>query len=127
MVQGAQILASGALDTQAQGGQPVHLATSFYDDGIAREFNAEASCSATGCADHVVASAGSPLMFQAPALKDLLTVPGDKRLPLYVQRQWPDSDAMQTAALRSRFEADARQFVSQLDITTLVTQVGSRP
>ncbi len=127
MTQGAQLLQSGSLKARARGGQPMQLATSFYDDGIAREFDAEASCSATSCADHVAGSATSPIMFQAPAFKDLLTVAQGKRLPLYVQREWPDSDPAPTDALRSRFEADTRRFVSQLDLTPIVAQVGSRP
>ncbi len=127
MVQGAHLLSSGAVDTKAQGGLPVHLATSFYDDGIEREFNAEASCSLTGCANHLAGSADGALVMQAPSLADMFFVASGRRLPLYVQRHWPDSDPAGTPALRTQFEADAQQFMSQLDVSPLVTQLGSRP
>lgn len=127
MVQGAHLISTGSVDTTARGGVPVHFATSFYDDGIAREFNAEASCSVSGCANHLAGSAESAVVLQAPSLKDIFFVAGGPRLPLYVQREWPDSDPIPTPALRTQFEADAQKFISQLDVAPLVTQLGSKP
>ena len=126
-VQGAQLLSSGAMDTNARGGQSVHLATSFYDDTIAREFNAEASCSPTACADHTAGSPTSTFVLQMPAFKDVVTIPVTRRLPLYLQREAPDTDPTPTPALRAAFETEARHFITQLDIAPLVNTLGSRP
>jgi exosortase J len=117
---------TGSFDAITRQALPVHFVTSFYDDGISRNYDAEASCSDTGCSGRLVRSSHEGFFFKAPAFSDLTLVPRGKRLPILLRREWPDRDPIPSADLRSQFETDARLFMAQVDLRPLLLQDGSQ-
>ncbi len=126
-IQGEHADWTGSFDAIARQELPVHFVTSFYDDGISRQYDAEAACSAAGCSSHLAGSGRSGFFFVAPAFSDLAFTPLKKRLSIVLRREWPNSDPISSPDLRAQFEADARLFIAQVDVRSLVAQVGSRP
>ena len=117
---------NGSFDAIARQAMPVHFVTSFYDDSISRQYDAESVCSRAGCASPLTGSSHEGFFFKAPAFSDLALAPRGKRLPILLRREWPASDPTPSVDLRSRFEADARLFLAQVDLRQLLLQDGSQ-
>lgn len=113
-----------AVATQAL---PVHFVTSYYDDGITRQYDAESNCSEKECQGPIGHSGYQGHFFATTDLSHLTVVPGSKRLPILLRREWLDSDPASDADLRAQFEADARLFLAQVDLRQLLVQDGSQP
>jgi exosortase J len=125
-IQGILANWTGSFDAIAWQALPVHFLTSFYDDGISRQYDAESACSADGCSISLPGASHEGFFFKAPAFSDLALVSRGKRLPILLRREWPDNDPTSSADLRSQFEADARLFMVQLDLRPLLLQNGSQ-
>jgi exosortase J len=127
LIQGLRPEWAGSFNAAIQPSLPVHFATSFYDDGISREYDAEAVCSNDGCWSYLYGSGKSGFKLVAPSLRDIFLAPTDKRLPILLRREWPDSESAPSPELRAEFEVDARTFTSQLDLPALLQSAGSQP
>lgn len=117
---------TGSFDATARQALPIHFVTGFYDDGISRQYDAESTCSRSGCLGHLHAYSHEGFSFMAPAFSDLSVAARGKRLPILLRREWLDSDPTPTSDLRAQFEADERLFVKQLDLQRLVDEDGSQ-
>jgi exosortase J len=117
---------TGSFDAIARQSIPIDFASTFYDDGISRQYNAEAICSIGGCVAHVIGSGKRGAFFSATGVRDLLFVSSGKRLPIFLRGDWPDSDPAQSSNLRTQFESDSRVFMEHLDILPLLMSLGSR-
>ncbi len=126
-IQGILAQWTGSFDATTLRAPPVHFITSFYDDGISRQYDAESTCSAHGCSDHFSDSNHRGFFFKAPELSDLAFAPGGNSLPILLRREWLDSDPTSSADLRAQFESDARLFIAQVDLQSLVVQDGNQP
>ncbi len=124
--QGILAQSTGSFDAITQQALPAHFVTSFYDDGITRQYDAESACLDTGCSSRFAGSRHDGLFFAAPGFSHLAFTPGSKRLPILLRREWLDSDPTPSADLRLQFEADARLFMAQLDLQSLLTRNGSQ-
>jgi exosortase J len=124
-IQGIVAQWNGSFDATARQALPVHFVTSFYDDGISRQYDAESICSRSGCSDRDHASSHEGFSFTAPKLSDFTIAPGGNSLPILLRREWLDSEPTPSADLRARFEDDARLFMAQLDLRPLLVQDGS--
>ena len=124
--QGAIAQRTGSFDATARQELPVHFVTSFYDDGISRQYDAESTCSRSGCLGHLPAHSREGFFFTAPGLSDLTLPPGGNSLPILLRREWLDSEPTPSADLRAQFEADARLFMGQVDLQSFVVQDGSQ-
>jgi exosortase J len=118
---------TGAFDAVTPPALPVHFATSFYDDGISRQYDAETACSESGCSGYVAGSRREGFFVVAPTLSELVFTRSGKRLPILLRREWPDRDSVPSATLRAHFESDARLFMKELDLRPLVQEYGSQP
>jgi exosortase J len=107
---------SGAFDASAVAGIPVHFGGSLYYDGSAREYDAEATCSETGCIN--------PLLRLQPDSSEIAFSRAGRSLPILLRRSWPASDQTPVPQLRAQFEADVRQFTQRMDIPSLVRLAG---
>ncbi|MDR3750396.1 MAG: exosortase J [Terracidiphilus sp.] len=125
-IQGVIAQWTGSFDATTQQALPVHFVTSFYDDGASRQYDAESTCSLSGCAGHFISSMQKGFVFSAPGFSNLTFAPRGKSLPILLRREWLDSDSTPSAGLRTRFESDARLFMEQVDIQSLVVQHGSQ-
>jgi exosortase J len=125
-IQGLRPDWTGSFDAIARKSIPIDFASTFYDDGVSRQYNAEAICSTDGCVAHVLGSGKRGAFFSAPGVRDLLFVSSGKRLPIFLRRDWPDSDPSRSPNLRTQFESDARVFMEHLDILPLLTSFGSQ-
>jgi exosortase J len=125
LVQGIQAQWTGFFDAAAQQGLPVHFVTSFYDDGISRQYDAESTCSRNGCSGHLGVFSHTGFYFAAPGLSDFTAVLPSSSLPILLRREWPESDLTAPTHLRAQFEADARLFMAQVDLRSLLVQDGS--
>jgi exosortase J len=117
---------TGSFDATSLHALPVHLDTSFYDDGISRQYDAESTCSENGCSGHLGISSHEGFSFTAPKLSDLTFAPRGNSLPILLRREWLDSEPTPSADLRAQFENDARLFMAQVDLQPLVVQDGSQ-
>jgi exosortase J len=117
---------TGSFNATTQQALPVHFVTSFYDDGISRQFDAESACSGSGCSGQLAIASHKGFLFLAPVFSDLSFAPRGKRLPILLRREWLDSDPVPVSDLRAQFEADARLFMAQLDLRQLLVQDGSQ-
>jgi exosortase J len=127
LLQGVRPEWAGAFDVGIQPSLPIHFSTSFYDDGVSREYDAEAVCSGEGCSSYLVGSGKHGFKLVAPSLHDMFLPPDNKRLSILLRREWPDSQPGTPQELRAEFEADARTFTSQLDLSALLESAGSQP
>ncbi len=127
MAQGLLPRWTGSFDAHAAPSTPMHFVTSFFDDGATRSLDAESACSIQSCSDHLATSAHGRFVFVAPQSQELAFPAQGKRLPILLERQWPEDDASSPHLQRQQFEADARAFTEQLDVTSLVERLGSRP
>jgi exosortase J len=126
-IQGILAKGTGSFDTTARQALPVHFVTSFYDDGISRQYDAESTCSSSGCLGRLDNSSHKGFFLAAPRYFDLTFAPLGKRLPILLRREWLDSDPTPPADLRTQFEADARLFIAQVDLRQLLVQNGIQP
>ena len=117
---------NGSFDASARQALPVHFLTSYYDDGISRQYDAESLCSESGCQGHLSYHSHRGMFFAVPEIFDLDFAHDTKRLPILLRREWLDSDPASDADLRARFEADARLFMAQVDLRPLLDQAGSQ-
>lgn len=117
---------TGSFDAIAKQALPVHFVTSFYDDGIRRQYDAESSCTDTGCSDHLAVSGHHGFFSLSPGFSNLGFAMRGKQLPILLRREWLESDPGSSAAQSAQFEADARIFVRQIDLQRLVVQDGSQ-
>ena len=127
MAQGLMPLWTGSFDARDASSTPIHLVTSLFDDGATRSLNAETACSAQNCSDHLAVPAHGHFVFLAPRTQELALPAQGKRLPILIERQWPENDPTSPKLQRQQFEADTRAFTQQLDLTSLVERLGSRP
>jgi exosortase J len=132
LIQGILGQWTGSFDATARQALPVHFVTSFYDDGISRQYDAESTCFDSGCSGHlgnfphnVGDFPHKGFFFTAPAFSNLDFAPRGKRLPILLRREWLDSDPTPSSELCSQFEADARLFMAQVDLRSLLAQDGS--
>ena len=132
-IQGLIAQWTDSFDATARQALPVHFVTSFYDDGISRQYDAESTCFDSGCSGHlgyfphnVGDFPHTGFFFTAPAFSSLAFAPRRKRLPILLRREWLDSDPTPSSELRSQFEADARLFMAQVDLRSLLAQDGSQ-
>lgn len=110
-IQGIQAQWTGSFDATAQQALPVHFVTSFYDDGISRQYDSESTCSQTGCSGHLSMFSHKGFFFAAPGLSNLIFTSLGNSLPILLRREWLDSDPTPSADLRAQFEADAHTFM----------------
>ena len=115
---------TGSLSATAEQTLPVHFVTSFYDDGISRQYDAESTCSPSGCLGRPGAYSHEGFFFTAPGLSDLTFASHGRSLPILLRREWLDSEPTTPADLRAQFEDDARLFMEQVDLQSLVAQDG---
>jgi exosortase J len=106
-----------AVDGSAQRPLKVHFATTLYDDGISRQYDAESVCYETSCLANIDLNARR-LFFGEPSLPHLVYAPS-RLLPIVLRMEWLDSDSSPAAIQRSEFEADVQQFTEQLNLRTL--------
>jgi exosortase J len=136
-IQGTLAQWTGFFDATAQQAIPVHFVTSFYDDGISRQYDAESTCSRSGCWGSIDASGHKGFFFTAPGLSHLTSALSGRlshltsalsghSLPILLRREWPESDLTSPADLRAQFEADAHLFMAQVDLRSLLVQDGSQ-
>ncbi len=125
-IQGVIAQWTGSFDATARQALPVHFVTSFYDDGISRQYDAESTCSENGCSGRLRTSSHEGFFFTAPGYSDLAFVSHGKSLPILLRREWLDSDPTPSADLRAQFENDARLFMAQVDLRSLLGQDGSQ-
>ena len=125
-IRGEQANWTGSFDATAQQALPVQFVTSFYDDGISRQYDAESACSVSGCSGQLANASHKSFFSKAPAFSGLTFAPRGKRLPILLRREWLESDPAPPADLRAQFEADARLFMAQLDLRQLLVQDGSQ-
>lgn len=126
LIQGVIAQRTASFDATARQALPVHFVTSFYDDGISRQYDAESICSSSGCFVRPDKSSHEGFFFTAPRYSDLGFVFHGKSLPILLRREWLDSDPTPSADLRAQFEADARLFMEQVDLRQLLDQDGSQ-
>ena len=127
VIQGIQVQWTGSFDATAQQVMPIHFVTSFYDDGISSQYDAESICSGTGCSGHVTGADHKGFFFEAPGFSDIAFARKGKSLPILLRREWLDGDPTSSSDLRAQFEADARRFMAQVDLRRLLDQNGSQP
>ena len=127
MAQGLMPLSTGAFDALAAPSTPIHFVSSLFDDGQTRSLDAETACSAQTCSDQLLTPAHGRFVFVAPRSQELALPVRGKRLPILIERQWPENDRTSAQLQRQQFEADTRAFTTQLDLTSLVERLGSRP
>ena len=125
-IQGLQAQWTGGFDATAQQALPVHFVTSFYDDGISRQYDAESTCSSTDCSVHLARPGHDGFVFLTPRTSNLTFAFSGRRLPVLLRREWLDSDPTPSADLRAQFETDARLFVEQIDLRRLLGEDGSQ-
>jgi exosortase J len=125
-IQGILAQWTGSFDASARQALPVRFVTSFYDDGISRQYDAEATCSEAGCSGSRRTAIHQGFFFAAPGLAHLAFTPLGNTLPILLRREWPDSDPAPSADLRAQFEADVRIFMEQIDLRPLMAQDGSQ-
>ena len=127
MAQGLTPLWTGSFEAVAASLTPIHFVTSLFDDGATRSLEAETACSAQDCSDQLARPAHGRFVFVAPKVLELALPARGKRLPILLERQWPENDATPPLLQQQQFEADARAFTQQLDLISLVERLGSRP
>jgi hypothetical protein len=91
---------------------------------VTRSFDAETACSSSGCEETLVLDKKTGLLFSSPDLTELAVARASRRLPILLRREWTDK-TVPDAALREQFEADAREFVSHLDMAPLLLHAGN--
>jgi exosortase J len=121
-IQGILAQWTGSFDATAQQALPVHFVTSFYDDGISRQYDAESTCSENGCSGRLGRFSHKGFFFTAPGYSDLPFAPRGNSLPILLRREWLDSDPTPSADLRAQFEADARLFMEQVNIRAYLSR-----
>ena len=128
---------TGFFNASTEQGLPVHFVTSFYDDGLSRQYDAESTCSRGGCSANDGALRHQGFYFTAPGLFLLTTALSGKfspftsalsghSLPILLRREWTESEQASPFDLRAQFEADARLFMAQLDLQPLLLHDGSQ-
>jgi exosortase J len=125
-VQGIQAQRTGSFDAISRQAYPVHFVTSFYDDGISHQYDAESICTDTGCSGRSGVSSHEGFVFTAPGLSNLIFTSHGNSLPILLRREWLDSDPTPSADLRAQFETDAHIFMEQIDLRSLLVQDGYR-
>jgi exosortase J len=115
------------LNATARQALPVRFDTSFYDDGMSRQYDAESTCSDSGCMGYLAESGQKGFFFAAPGFPDLTVARSGRSLPILLRREWLDSDPTPSSDLRAQFDADARLFMAQVDLRSLLGQDGSQP
>jgi exosortase J len=125
--QGFQAAWTGSFEADARPSLAVHFVTSFYEDALSRQYDAESICSDAWCSGHLASSRQGGFFFAAPPFSDLAFAPRDKRLPILIRREWTSDDQTQSARLRSQFESDARLFIGQINVLAFVHRFGSQP
>ena len=123
--QGISAQSTGSFSAATRQALPVHFVTSFYDDGIVSQYDAESVCADAGCSALPLISNHEGLFFQAPSFSDFTPVPRGQRLPILLRREWHDSEPNASPSdLRLQFETDARLFMAQIDLGQLLRQIG---
>jgi exosortase J len=122
-IQGIRPQWTGSFNATAQQGSPVHFFTNFYDDGISRQYDAEATCSSSGCGLRAVFG-HQGFSFKMTGPSKLTSTSHSKSLPILLRREWLDSEPIPSTDLRTQFETDARLFISRVDVQSLVNQDG---
>ncbi len=127
MAQGLMPGWTGSFEARSKSWTPIHFVLSSFYDGANRSLNAETACSARDCADQLAMPANGRFVFVGPRAQELALPAQGKRLPILLAQQWPDNDATLPEVQRQQFEADVRAFTQQVDLTSLVEGLGSRP
>jgi exosortase J len=127
LIQGMRAQWTGSLNATARQALPVRFDTSFYDDGMSRQYDAESTCSDSGCMGYLAESGQKGFFFAAPGFPDLTVARSGRSLPILLRREWLDSDPTPSSDLRAQFDADARLFMAQVDLRSLLGQDGSQP
>lgn len=125
--QGKQVQWTESFDALEQNAMPVHFLTSFYDDGISRQYDAESACSDRGCSNPLNRSGHEGFFLKAPTFSDLALAPTSrgKCLPILLRREWSDRDTTPSTDFRSQFAIDARFFMAGVDLRQLLLRNGS--
>ena len=137
IVQGTLSQWTGFFDATAQPAMPFHFVTSFYDDGMSRQYHAESTCSRSGCLGKLGEPTRNGFFFTAPGMAPLTSsltgrlsrlnsALAGHSLPIMLRREWPESGLTSPADLRAQFEADARFFMAHVDLKSLLAQDGSQ-
>jgi exosortase J len=124
-IQGIRAQWEGSFNATAQQAFPAQFSTSFYDNGLSRQYDAEATCSSSGCWGRPFALHHRGFVFSTSGPSNLISATQDKSLPILLRREWLDSDPALSADLRAQFETDARLFISQVDLKSLAARDGS--
>ena len=127
MAQGLMPGWTGSFDAHAAPSTPVHFVMSLFDDGATRSLDAETACSALDCSDQLATPAHGRFVFVAPKAQELALPAQGKRLPILLERRWPENDATPPELQRQQFQDDARAFIHQVELASLVERLGSRP
>jgi exosortase J len=122
--QGIRAQWTGSFNATARHALPVHFDTSFYDDGISRQYDAESICRHSGCAGRHRILSQKGFSLTTSGLFDLASATHGKSVPILLRREWLDSDPTPSADLRVQFDTDARIFMSQVDLQPLLGQDG---
>jgi exosortase J len=122
LIRGIRAQWTGSFNATARHALPVHFDTSFYDDGISRQYDAESICRRSGCAGRHRILSQKGFSLTTSGLFDLASTTHRKSAPILLRREWLDSDPMPSADLRVQFDTDARIFMSQVDLQPLLGQ-----
>jgi exosortase J len=125
-VQGLYPVWTGSLTAESLSQSPMVLAVSFFDDGALRQEIAESICSMQRCFATISGQGPLGLKMNVGSATDLTLGPG-KRIPIFLRREWPDSDPRSSDQLRSAFAQDARLFLANVDLQRPVESAGHRP
>jgi exosortase J len=124
-IQGIQAQWNGSFNADAQQAFPVNFYTYFYDNGVSRQFDAESTCTSGGCWGRSSAFEHRGLFISARWLSNFFASPQGRSLPILLRREWLAEEPTVSAGLRAQFEADARLFISQIDLKSLVAHYGT--
>ncbi len=127
MAQGLMPGWTGSFEAHAAPSTPIHFVVSLFDDGVTRSLDAETACSSRDCADQLAMPAQGRFVFVGPRAKELTWPVQGRRLPILLERQCPENNEVHPEVQRQQFEADVRDFAQQIDFTSLVDRLGSRP
>lgn len=114
----------GSFDATTQTQPKIHLYSTYFDDGLSRQYNAETICSEAACSAGLPSAKGFHLEISNIGSLNILRGPG-KHLPVLLRREWPETTAGDPADLRRGFELDARHFISKLDLRPILETAGS--
>jgi exosortase J len=96
-----------------------------YDDSEGSTLEANAVCDAEGCRQHMLLSPQSGLAFAGMGVQSFLLHPGSKPLPIVIRTHSHDL-SQPTSAVRKQMLLDLRDFISQLNTSSLIRFAESR-